>query len=108
LVSDIKGRTYTDGIRVQGSQESIWAKRDEIIGGWSKLHNKELHDLYSSPNIVRMLKSRRMRWAGYVARIGEKKNTHGVLMEKPKGKEQLGRSKHRWENNMRMGWYGSV
>jgi hypothetical protein len=67
LVSDIKGGTQTVGVREQGAEENIWAKTDEVMGDSRKLHNKELHNLYSSPSIVRMIKSRRMRWAGYVA-----------------------------------------
>jgi hypothetical protein len=57
-------------------------ERDEIIGGWRKLHNQELHNFYSSPNIIRMLKSRRMRWAGHVARMGEKSNAYRMLVGK--------------------------
>jgi hypothetical protein len=56
-------------------------KRDEVTGDWRKLHNKELHDLYSSPSIIRIIKSRRMRWAGHVARIGEKRNAYKILWE---------------------------
>jgi hypothetical protein len=61
-------------------------KRDEVSGGWRKLHNEELHSLYSSPSIIRMIKSRRMRWAGHVARTGEKTNEYRILMGKPEGK----------------------
>jgi hypothetical protein len=61
-------------------------KRDEVTGGWRKLHNEELHNLYSSPSIIRMLKSRRMRWAGHVARMGEKRNAYRKLVGKPEGK----------------------
>jgi hypothetical protein len=60
-------------------------KRDEVTGGWRKLHNEELHDLYSSPSIIRMIKSSRMRWAGHVARIGEKRNACMLLVGKPEG-----------------------
>jgi hypothetical protein len=62
-------------------------KRDEVTGGWRKLRNEELHNLYSSPSIIKMIKSRRMRWAVNVARIGEKKNAYGILMGKPEGKD---------------------
>jgi hypothetical protein len=65
------------------------AKRDEITGEWRKLHNEELKDLYSLPNIVRVVKSRRMRWAGHVARMGEGRGVLGVLMGRPEGKRQL-------------------
>jgi hypothetical protein len=60
-------------------------KRDKIIGGWKKLHNEELHNLYSSPNIIRMIKSRGMRWTGHMARMGEKWNAYRVLVGKPEG-----------------------
>jgi hypothetical protein len=59
-------------------------KRDEVIGGWRKMHNKELHNLYGSPSIIGMIKSRRMRWAGHVARMGEKRNACKILLGKPK------------------------
>jgi hypothetical protein len=78
-------------------------KRDEVTGEWSKLHNEELHSLYSSPNIIRQIKSRRMRWAGHVARMGEERNVYKVLMEKPEGKRPLGRPRRRWEDGIRMG-----
>jgi hypothetical protein len=61
-------------------------KRDEVTGEWRKLHNKELLDLYSSPSIIRIIKSRRMRWAGHVARMGEKRNAYRLLLGKPEGK----------------------
>jgi len=77
-------------------------KRDVVIGEWRKLHNEELKDLYCSPNIVRMIKSRRMRWAGHVARMGERRGVYRVLVEKPKGKRPLGRPRRRWENNIKM------
>jgi hypothetical protein len=64
-------------------------KRDEVTGGWRKLHNGELHNLYSSPSIIRMIKSRPMRWAGHVARIGAKTDAYKVLGGKPKGKTPL-------------------
>jgi hypothetical protein len=72
-------------------------KRDEVTGEWRKLHNEELHILYSSPNIITQIKSRRMRWAGHVARIGEERNVYRVLMRKPEGKRPLGRPRHRWD-----------
>jgi hypothetical protein len=76
--------------------------RDEVTGGWRKLHNKELRDLYSSPSIIRIMKSRRMSWAGHVARTGEKRNVYRLLVEKPEGKRPLGRPRRRWVNNIRM------
>jgi hypothetical protein len=66
-------------------------KRDEGTGGWRKQRNGELHDLYCSPSIIRIIKSRRMRWAGYVARMGEKRNVYRLLVGKPEGKRPLGR-----------------
>jgi hypothetical protein len=71
-------------------------KRDDVTGEWRKLHN-ELSDLYSLPNIVRVVKSRRMRWAGQVARMGEGRGMHRVRVGKPEGKRPLGRPRHRWE-----------
>jgi hypothetical protein len=61
-------------------------RRDEVTEEWRKLHNEELHDLYSSPSIIRIIKSRRMRWAGHVARMGEKRNAYRLLLGKPEGK----------------------
>jgi hypothetical protein len=71
-------------------------KRDEVTGDWRKLHNEELHNLYSSLNIIRMIKSRRMRWARHVARMGAK----GILLGKPEGKRPLGRTRRRWVDNI--------
>ena len=77
-------------------------KRDEVTGEWGKLHNEDLSNLYSLSNIVRVVKSRRMRWAGNVARMGEGKGMHRVLVGKPEGKRPLGRPRRRWEENMKM------
>ena len=74
------------------------AKKDEITGEWRKLHNVELHALYSSPNIVRSLKSRQLRWAGHIARMEQSRNAYRVLVGKPEGKRLLGRQKLRWED----------
>jgi len=71
------------------------SKRNEVTGEWRKLHNEELSDLYSSPNIVRVIKSRRMRWAGHVARMGDRRGAHRVLIGKPEGKRPLGRPRHK-------------
>jgi hypothetical protein len=67
------------------------SKRDEGTGGWMKLHIEELHNLYSSPNIIKMIKSRRIKWARHVARMGEKRNAYRILVGKPEGKRLLGR-----------------
>jgi hypothetical protein len=77
-------------------------KRDEVTGGWRKLHNEELSDLSSSPSIIRIIKSRRMRWAEHVARMEEKRNAYRLLMVKPEGKIPLGRPKRRWVDNIKM------
>jgi hypothetical protein len=77
-------------------------KRDEVTGEWRKLHNEELHNLYSSPDIIRQVKSRGMRWAGHVARMGEKRKVYKVLVGKPEGKRPLGRPRRRWEDGIRM------
>jgi hypothetical protein len=76
-------------------------KRDEVIGGWRKLHNEELHNLYCSPKIIRMIMSRRMRWAGHVGRMGEKRKAYRILVGKPEGKKPLGRPRRRWEDNIK-------
>jgi len=77
-------------------------RRDEVTGEWRRLHNEELNDLYSSPNIVRVIKSRRMRWAVHVALMGEERGVCRVLVGKPEGKRPLGRPRRRWLNNIRM------
>jgi hypothetical protein len=73
-------------------------KRDEVMGGWRKVPNKELHDLYYSSSIIRIMKSRRMRWAGHVARMGEKRNVYRLLV----GKRPLGRPRLMWMDNIKM------
>jgi hypothetical protein len=77
-------------------------KRDEVTGEWRKLHNEELRDLYSSPNIVRMIKSRRMKWTGHVACMGERSGVYRILVGKPEGKRPLGRPRRRWEDNIKV------
>jgi hypothetical protein len=76
-------------------------KRDEVTGEWRRLHN-ELHALYSSPNIIRVIKSRRLRWAGFVARMGERRGAYRSLVGKPEGRRLLGRPRRRWEDNIKM------
>jgi hypothetical protein len=78
-------------------------KRDGVTGGWRKLHNEELHNLYSSPTIIIIIKSRRMRWAGHVTRLREKRNMYRLLVGRPEGKRTLGRPRHRWIDNIKMG-----
>jgi hypothetical protein len=77
-------------------------KRDEVIGEWRKLRSGELHNLFSSPEIIRHIKLRRMRWAGHVARMEEGRNVYRVLVGKPEGKRPLDRPRHRWEDGIRM------
>jgi hypothetical protein len=77
-------------------------KRDEVTGEWRKLHNEELHNLYSYPDIIRQVKSRRMWWAGHVARMGEERKVSKVLVGKPEGKRPLGRPRRGWEDGIRM------
>jgi hypothetical protein len=82
-----------------------------MVGGWTILRNEELHNLYSSPNIIKMAKSRRMRWTGHISRMGAKRNAYRLLVGNPEGKRPLGKPRHRWEDNIRadlkeMGWGG--
>jgi hypothetical protein len=77
-------------------------KRDEVTGVWRKLHNKELHDLYSSPSIITIIMSRRMRWAGHVARMGEARIAYRSLVGKPERKRPPGRPRRRWVDNIKM------
>ena len=92
-------------------------KRDKVTGEWRKLHHEELNDLYPSPNIVRAIKSRRMRWARHVSCMGESRGVYRVLVGKPEGKKPLGRPRLRWEDNIKMDlqeagcggtWTGSI
>jgi hypothetical protein len=77
-------------------------KRDEVTGEWRKLHNVKLHDLYFPPNILRVIKSIRMRWAGHVARMGDRRDVYRILVGKTEGKRQLSGPKRRWEENITM------
>ena len=84
------------------SRRIFGPRRDEVTREWRSLHNEKLNDLYSSPNIVRVIKSRRMRWAGHVARRGEERWVYRILVGKPEGKRPLGRPRRRWVDNIRM------
>jgi hypothetical protein len=88
-----------------------WPKRNEVTGEWRRLHNKELHALYSSLNIIRVIKSRRLRWAGHVAHMGERRGAYRALVGKPEGRRPLGRPRRTWEDNIKIdlrevGWGG--
>jgi hypothetical protein len=82
-------------------------KRNEVTGGWRKLHNEELHNLYSSSDINRMLKSRRTRWARHVAYVGEVRNAYQILVGKPEGQRALESCRHSWEYNIKMDLEGT-
>jgi hypothetical protein len=82
------------------------SKRDDVMGDWRKLRNEELHNLHSSPNIIRMIKARRMRWAGHVALIGGKRDACRILVGKPEGRRLLGRPRCRWVDNIKIDWDG--
>jgi hypothetical protein len=79
----------------------FWSKRDEVREEWRKVHNEELNDLYCSPNIVRVIRSRRMRWAGHVVRMWERRGVYSVLVGKPEGTRPFGRPRCRWEDNIK-------
>jgi len=78
-------------------------KREEVVGGWRRLHNEELHKSYPSPNTIRVNRSEMIRWAGHSTRMGEMRNVYNSLVGKPVGKRPLGKSKRRWEDSIRMG-----
>jgi hypothetical protein len=77
-------------------------KRDGVTGGWSKLHNEGLHSLCASPSIIRIINTRKMKWAGHVARMGEKRNVYRLLVGKPEGRRPIGRPRRRWMDNIEM------
>jgi hypothetical protein len=77
-------------------------KRDKVTGGWRKLHNEELHGLYSSPSIIREIKARRMRWEGHVVRMGEVRGAYNILVGRLEGRRTLARPRRRWEDNIKM------
>jgi hypothetical protein len=80
----------------------LWPKRDEVTREWRRLHTKELYAVYSSPSIIRVIKSRRLRWARHVARMGERRGAYRALVGKPEGRRPLGKPRRRWEDNMKM------
>jgi hypothetical protein len=100
LVSHFEGGTQTEGFENRVLRRIFGPKREED-GSWRKLHKEVLYSLYFSPNIVRVIKSMRMRRAGRVARIGEGRGIYGVLVRRPEGKRPLGRPRRRWEDNIK-------
>jgi hypothetical protein len=99
--------TLREGYRLTVSENRVLRricgpKRDEVKGDWRKLHDEELHNLYSPPSIIRMIKSRRMRWAGEEWEWGKKRNSYRILVGKPEGKRPLGRPRCRWVDNIKM------
>ena len=102
MVPDSKGGKEAEGFEYMVLRRIFGPRRDEVTGVWRSLYDKELNGLYSSPNIVRVIKSRRMRWTWHVARMGEERGAYKVLVGKPEGKRQLGRPRRRWVDNIRM------
>jgi len=103
ILSLILGEERTLSICENRMLRRIFGSRsDEVTGEWRKLHNEEFNDLYCSPNIVRVIKSRRMKWAGHVACLEERGGVYRLLVGKPEGKKPLGRPRRRWEDNIKM------
>jgi hypothetical protein len=103
LYVGITGHIHIPGVCENRVLKRIFVpKRDEVTGEWRKLHNEELNDPYRSPNIVRVIKSRRMRWARHVARMGESRGVYRVLVRKPERKRPFGRPRRRWDDNIKM------
>ena len=98
------------GKRVRVLKRILWPRRDEVTEEWRRLHNEELYDMYCSPNVVRVIELRRMRWARRVARVGERGNAYRILVGKLDGKSALGRPRRKWEYNIGMDttWTGMV
>jgi hypothetical protein len=94
--------TLREEHRLRVLRRIFGAKRDEVTGGWRKLHNEELHGLYSSSSIVRVIKARGMRWAGHVAHMGEVRGAYNILVGRPEGRRPLGRTRRRWVDNIKM------
>jgi hypothetical protein len=95
LFSHIKGRTQIEGVREQVLRRIFGPKRKEVAGGWRTQYNDELHNLYTSLSIIRVIKSGRMRWAGHVASMCEMRNENKILVGKPERKKRLGRSRRK-------------
>jgi hypothetical protein len=89
-------------VKVPVFRRTFGPKTDEVTGGWRKLHNEELHGLYSSPSIIRVIKARRMRWGWHMARMGEVRGAYNILVGRPEGRRPLGRPRRRWEDNIKM------
>jgi hypothetical protein len=102
LVSDIREEHNLRVFENKVLSRIFGPKRDEVTGEWRKPHNEELHDLHSSPSIIRIIKSWRMRWAGHVARMEEKSNAYRLLVGKPEEKRPLGKPRRRWVDNIKM------
>jgi hypothetical protein len=92
----------SSGVENRAFMRIFGLKRDEVTGEWRKVHNEKRNGLYSSPNIVRVIKSRGMRWVGRVTRMGERRNLYKVLVGKPEGRRPLGRPSRSWENSIKM------
>jgi len=103
LVCHIERSTQAEEVQDGMSKKLLGPKRDEVTGKWTRLYNEELYDLWSSPNIGRCIKSRRMRWAGHVIRMGDRRDACRILMGRPDGKRPMGRRRHRWEPNTKIG-----
>jgi hypothetical protein len=102
LVSDIKRGTWTEDVWEAVLRRIFAQERNKVTGGSRKLHNEELHNVYSLPSIIRMIKSRRMGWGGHVARMRAKRNAYGILVGRPEGKRPLGRPRRKCVNNIKM------
>jgi len=81
-------------------RRTLGPKREEVAGSWRRLHNEKLYNLYASSNIIRVIKSGRIRWTGHVARMGEMRNVYNIFVGKPEGKRPLGRPRRKWEDNI--------
>jgi hypothetical protein len=101
LVSNVKGRAYTRFFVKRVLRRIFGPKGDEVTAEWRNLHNRELHNLYLSPDIIRQIKSRRMRWAEHVASMGEGRNVYRVLVGRHEGKSPLERPRRRWEDGIK-------